>query len=55
VGGWADSLFGLIGQFARGEMNADHLVGIIKKIDLDGATLNEQAEELEMVSFSISA
>lgn len=41
IGGFSDTVFELVGSFADGSMNADHLVGIIESIDLDGAPLNE--------------
>lgn len=45
IGGFSDTVFELIGQFASGLMNPDHIVGIIEKIDLDGSSLNETTEE----------
>ena len=32
VGGFSDSVFGILAQFAAGELNADHWVGVIESL-----------------------
>jgi 60 kDa SS-A/Ro ribonucleoprotein len=34
VGGFSDQVFDVISEFARGELNADHLVGVIESVAL---------------------
>ena len=34
VGGFSDAVFGMVDQFARGKMNAEHWVGEIEQITL---------------------
>ncbi|HEX4795585.1 MAG TPA: TROVE domain-containing protein [Humisphaera sp.] len=34
IGGFSDSVFEVIAQFARGELNTDHWVGVIEKVQL---------------------
>jgi 60 kDa SS-A/Ro ribonucleoprotein len=41
VGGFGDAVFELVNSFATGQMDPDHIVGIIESIDLEGASLND--------------
>jgi 60 kDa SS-A/Ro ribonucleoprotein len=34
VGGFSDQVFGVISEFARGELNADHWIGVIESVAL---------------------
>ena len=34
IGGFSDQVFDVISEFARGELNADHLVGVIEAVAL---------------------
>ena len=34
VGGFSDHVFDLISEFARGELNADHWIGVIESVAL---------------------
>jgi len=34
IGGFSDSVFDVIAQFARGELNTDHWVGVIENVQL---------------------
>jgi 60 kDa SS-A/Ro ribonucleoprotein len=34
IGGFSDTVFNLVGDFTKGELNADHWVGVIEKVEL---------------------
>jgi 60 kDa SS-A/Ro ribonucleoprotein len=47
LGGFSDNVFKLVKQFVDGNMDADHVVGEIVKIDLDGKHLRKSSIEDE--------
>jgi 60 kDa SS-A/Ro ribonucleoprotein len=36
IGGFSDQVFALVAEFANGNLNADHWVGVIEATDLHG-------------------
>jgi len=36
IGGFSDQVFDVIAEFANGNLNANHWVGVIEATDLDG-------------------
>jgi 60 kDa SS-A/Ro ribonucleoprotein len=36
IGGFSDQVFSLVAEFANGNLNANHWVGVIENMDLGG-------------------